>query len=457
MNPALHDPDTELPGIRSVDPAGPDTELPGIRSVNPAPHDPDAALPGIPSVTAAAPVPSGTSSSLPDRTPPPGAPHVPDPGLERWRLVLGAAAERCTGPLHGASADRDAALEWLYGRDEDLRRRGVRRGPADTREGGSGPSQLTAVDWLDGIHRLFPKETLERLERDAVERYEIHEIVTDPDVLARVEPSQTLLRAVLRTKHLMNPEVLAAARRIVETVVRQLMERLQPELRRAFTGARSRRPSRLPLARDFDFRTTIRANLAHYRPEERRILIQRPHFHSRTRRHLEQWQLVLLVDQSGSMAGSVIHSAVTAACLWNLPGLKTHLVAFDTAVVNLTGEVTDPVELLMRVQLGGGTDIARAVDYGASLVRNPRRTIVAVISDFYEGGDPFRLVRAVRRLVEQGTTVLCLAALDEAADPAYNRDLAGRLAAVGAPVGAMTPGRLAEFVADRIGGGGQAR
>ncbi|MFG1809567.1 VWA domain-containing protein [Streptomyces sp. NPDC049040] len=382
-----------------------------------------------------------------------------DPGLERWRLILGSAAERCTGALHGDAAAQDAALDWLYGRDEDLLRRGVRRGAggSSSREGGNEPSRLTAVDWLEDIHRLFPKETVERLERDAVESYEIHEIVTDPEVLARVEPSQTLLRAVLRTKHLMNPQVLALARRIVETVVRQLMERLRPEVRRAFTGSRSRRPSRLPLARDFDFRSTVRANLVHYQPRERRILIQRPHFHSRTRRHLEQWQLVLLVDQSGSMAGSVIHSAVTAACLWNLPGLKTHLVAFDTEVVDLTSEVTDPVELLMKVQLGGGTDIARAVGYGAGLVENPRRTILAVVSDFYEGGDPYRLVRTVRGLAEQGCTVLCLAALDEQADPVYDRALAGRLAQAGAHVGAMTPARLAEFVAEKLGGGGQAR
>jgi Mg-chelatase subunit ChlD len=384
-----------------------------------------------------------------------GTPGGFDPGLERWRLVLGSAAERCTGPLHGTAAARDAALEWLYGRDEDLARRGVRRGAGGSgaRAGGNDPSQLTAVDWLDDVHRLFPKETVERLERDAVERYEIHEIVTDPDVLARVEPSQTLLRAVLRTKHLMNPEVLALARRIVEAVVRQLTERLRPEVRRAFTGSRSRRPSRLPLARDFDFRSTVRANLVHYQPRERRILIQRPHFHSRTRRHLENWQLVLLVDQSGSMAGSVIHSAVTAACLWNLPGLKTHLVAFDTEVVDLTADVTDPVELLMKVQLGGGTDIARAVGYGAGLVENPRRAVVAVVSDFYEGGDPYRLVRTVRELAEQGSTVLCLAALDEEADPVYDRELAGRLAQAGAHVGAMTPGQLAGFVAQKLGGG----
>ncbi|GAA3378246.1 VWA domain-containing protein [Streptomyces sannanensis] len=374
-----------------------------------------------------------------------------DPALERWRLILGAPAERCTGPLGEAAAARDAALDWLYGRDEDLARRGVRRPAATTREGGDGSSVVTAVDWLDDIHRLFPKETVERLERDAVERYGIQEIVTDPAVLERVEPSPTLLRAVLRTKHLMNPEVLRLARRIVESVVRQLMERLNPEVRRAFHGTRSRRPSRLPLARDFDFRQTVRANLAHYQPEHRRLLIERPYFHSRTRRHLEQWQLVLLVDQSGSMAGSVIHSAVTAACLWNLPGLKTHLIAFDTSVVDLSSDVSDPVELLMRVQLGGGTDIAQAVDYGAGLIDNPRRCVFAVITDFYEGGDPYRLVRTVRSLVEQGTTVLGLAALDEEANPHYDRELAGRLAEAGAHVGAMTPGRLAEFVAERLG------
>jgi hypothetical protein len=377
---------------------------------------------------------------------------VPDSGLERWRLILGSAAERHTGPLGQGHADRDAALDWLYGRDPDLAGRGVRRsGTAARRTGGDGPSPVTAIDWLDDIHRLFPKETVERLERDAVEKYGIQEIVTDPTVLERVEPSPTLLRAVLRTKHLMNPQVLRLARRIVESVVKHLLAKLQPEIRRAFHGTRSRQSSRVPLARDFDFRRTVRANLAHYQPAQRRLLIERAHFHSRTQRHLTQWQLILLVDQSGSMAGSVIHSAVTAACLWGLPGLKTHLVAFDSNVVDLTSDVTDPVELLMRVQLGGGTDIARAVQYGAGLVENPRRTIVALITDFYEGGDSYRLVRTVRGLVEQGSTVLGLAALDEDANPDYDRELAGLLAEAGAHIGAMTPGRLAEFVAERLG------
>lgn len=377
-----------------------------------------------------------------------------DPDLERWRLILGAAAQQSL-PLDdaGAAWRQDAALDWLYGRDEDLRRRGIRApgSERDERRGGSEASVVTAVDWLDEIHRLFPRETIERLERDAVDRYGIEEILTDPDLLSRIEPSVTLLRAVLRTKHLMNPQVLALARRIVERVVRELMERLQPELRAAFHGSRVARPSRVRLARDFDFHGTVRANLAHYQPEERRLLIEQPRFHSRARRQLETWQLILLVDQSGSMTASVIHSAVTAACLWNLPGLKTHLVAFDTSVVDLTADVADPVELLMKAQLGGGTNVAKAVAYAGQLVQNPRRTIVAVISDFYEGGDSARLVEGVRSLVQQGTVVLGLAALDEEALPAYDRAMAQRLANVGAAVGAMTPGELAAFVAERLG------
>ncbi|PRY41734.1 VWA domain-containing protein [Umezawaea tangerina] len=373
-------------------------------------------------------------------------------GMERWRLILGEpAGPHCGGADGGAEGDpaamdaaaMDAALEWLYGREEDLDPRGVRRA-------GQGASVLTTVTWLDEIHRLFPKETVERLERDAVERYDITEIVTDPEVLSRVEPNASLLRAVLRTKHLMNPDVLAMARRIVAAVVAELMRKLAKEVRNALSGTRSRRPSTFKQARNFDFRRTIRASLAHYDPADRRVRIEKPMFSSRTRRHLEPRQLIMVVDQSGSMAGSVIHSAVTAACLWGLPGLKTHLVVFDTAVVDLTSDVTDPVELLMKVQLGGGTDIAKAVDYAAGLVENPRRTIVALVTDFYEGGDPVRLVRTVRRLVDQGTTVLGLAALDMDANPNYDKDLAQRLADVGAHVGAMTPGMLAEFVAERL-------
>ena len=371
-----------------------------------------------------------------------------DERLVRWRLLLGAAAGSELDARSGASAEdlaADAALGWLYERGEEDDERELAG-----REGGLGRSGLTVPAWLDEVHRLFPRETIERLEQDAVERYRIHELVTSAEVLRRVEPNETLLRAVLLTKHLMNPEVLALARELVAKVVKRLMEKLARTVRRAFHGTRNRTRSRVAIAKNFDARATIRKNLAHFDPARRRLFIREPLFVSRTRKQLDRWQIVLLVDESGSMLGSVIHAAVTAACLWGLPGTKTHLAIFDTAVVDLTDRVTDPVEVLMKVQLGGGTDIGRAVAYAHGLIENPRRAIVVLITDFFEGASPGLLIARVKALCDQGTVVLGLAALDEHANPSYDRDLARELVRVGAHVGAMTPGELVGFIAAKV-------
>ncbi len=370
-----------------------------------------------------------------------------DAALARWRLMLGAAASEGLGGggLGAEDSAVDAALSWLYDRDKGLGERDER-----DRTGGLEDSALTVPDWLDEVHRLFPKETIERLEQDAVERYDIHEVVTNPEVLKRVQPNETLLRAVLRTKHLMNPQVLAMARKLVAEVVRKLIEKLARTVRTTFSGVKQRRRSLHKLAKNFDAKATIRTNLGRYDREKRKLLIEKPVFFSRSRRQCEKWQVVLLVDESGSMLSSVIHSAVTAACLWGLPGVKTHLCIFDTNVVDLTDQITDPVEVLMKVQLGGGTDIGRAVAYAHGLLESPRRSIVVVITDFFEGADPNILVARVKALCDQGTIVLGLAALDEQANPSYDRDLGRRLVNVGAHVGAMTPGELVSFVAEKV-------
>jgi Mg-chelatase subunit ChlD len=371
-----------------------------------------------------------------------------DERLVRWRLLLGKASSAVLDGAAGATPDdlaADAALGWLYERGDDLEERDIAG-----RHGGLDRGGLTVPAWINEVHRLFPKETIERLERDAVERYELHEVVTNPEVLKRLEPSETLLRAVLHTKHLMNAEVLALARQLVHKVVQQLMEKLARTVKRSFHGSKVRRRSRLQLARNFDARGTIRANLGLWDPESKRLGIKTPLFHSRTRRHFEKWQVILLVDESGSMLGSVIHAAVTAACLFGIPAAKTHLCIFDTEVVDLTPVVTDPVETLMRVQLGGGTDIGKAAAYGASLVENPRRTIFVVISDFFEGGSPAVLISRIKALCDQGATVLGLAALDEQANPSYDKDLARKLVQCGAHIGAMTPGELVAFIAEKV-------
>ncbi|MGE5183054.1 MAG: VWA domain-containing protein [Acidobacteriota bacterium] len=366
------------------------------------------------------------------------------PVLRRWRLVLGKSSADSLDSIGGCTADdlgRDAALDWLYERDPSLGERDIRN--ADLSE-----SALSVPTWIDSVHRLFPEETIERLERDAVEEFGLHEVVTNKEVLERIEPSETLLRAVLLTKHLMNDEVLALARELVRKVVQQLVEALAKQVRSAFSGARARRRSRHRSIRNFDALGTVRANLRHYDREQKRLAIREPLFWSRSKRHGEQWQVIVVVDQSGSMVSSVIHAAVTASCLWGLPAIKTHLVAFDTNVIDLTGQVTDPVETLMKVQLGGGTDIAKAVQYAEGLIENPARTVVVLITDLYEGGDADALVRSVKRQTTSGVRFVTLAALDNRAAPVYDKELGARLVKVGASVGAMTPNQLVGFLKD---------
>lgn len=371
--------------------------------------------------------------------------------LLRWRLILGEAADSaCSGAgceLDANALAMDAAMSWLYGRDPELAQRGV----MERGQGGREASSLTTPEWINEVHRLFPQETIERMERDAIERFGIDDVITNPEVLGRVQPNETLLKAVLRTKHLMNPEVLAMARKLVEAVVRQLMEALAKDLQQAFSGVLDRRRhTRLKFARNLDFRRTIQDNLRRFDPASRRMVVERLHFFARNQRSIQPWQVILLVDQSGSMLDSVIHSAVTAACLSGLPGIRTHLVAFDTALVDLTSDARDPVELLMKVQLGGGTDIQKAIAYASELIEHPARSIVVLISDFYEGASEALLVNRVRALTAQKTLVLGLAALDSEAKPCYDRAMAARLVAAGAEVGAMTPGNLAAWLAEKI-------
>ncbi|SET20933.1 vWA domain-containing protein [Thorsellia anophelis] len=371
---------------------------------------------------------------------------ITNPGILRWRLLLGEAAKSNLGQLDEGYLKIDAALEWLYGQDPSKTEQGERS--ADL-----GDSRLTVPEWINEINELFPKEVIERLEKDAIELYGIDEVVTNLEVLERIEPSETLLKAVLHTKHLMNPDVLAAARKLVQAVVKQIMDRLAKEIRQSFSGTRDRnKPSSIKIARNFDFKRTVKTNLHRFDAKTKKLYIDSPAFMSRVKKHTEKWDLFLLVDQSGSMVSSVIHSAVMAACLWQLPGMKTHLIAFDTQIVDLTSNVNDPVELLMKVQLGGGTHINKAVAYTQSRISNPSRSLIVIISDFYEGGSESDLVRIVQTAVQAGTKVLGLAALDSTAHPNYDKALATRLVAVGAQIGAMTPGQLATWLAEKIQG-----
>ncbi len=362
----------------------------------------------------------------------------------RWRLVLGRYADQQL-PTASGDAELETTLAYLY--DREYEARGHRRA-----SGGGGsldPSALTALNWLGRARKLFPNSTLERMERDAVTKYGIDELLADPAAVSNLQASPELAKALLRTRGRLDPATAAGVRVLIAKVVADIVARLRPKFTTALTGSRARhqRTNHASL-RNFDWRRTIAANLANVDPETGRMLVEQVRFTGRQRRRNLDWQVIILVDQSGSMAGSVLHSAVSAAILAGLPGISVRLVLFDTGLADLSHLASDPVEVLLTSQLGGGTDIAQAMGYAEKLVAQPTRTIVALISDFDEGGSVSALLASVRRLAGSGVRLLGLASLADEGDPWYNRQIAARLAAAGMEIAAMTPDRFAEWLAE---------
>jgi Mg-chelatase subunit ChlD len=357
----------------------------------------------------------------------------------RWRLVLGRYAKSALPmPEDEVTRRREEALDFLYARE--YAGRGV-RGP-----GSLDPSQLTVPRWLSEMRELFPSETSEIVERHALERYGMSELVTDPDVLSRLSPNMDLVKAILAFRGSMAGPVLEVARKIVAEVIGELRQRLDEEVRRTMAGKQDRfRHSPLKVAQNFDWRRTIRQNLRRWDPERRRLAVENVRFFSRIERRIP-WEIVLAIDQSGSMTDSVIHSAVMASILAGLPSVRLKLFTFDTEIADLTDLADDPVEVLMNVQLGGGTNIGQAVAYAESLIENPHRTIVVLVTDFCEGASPTVLTANVRRLAESGVRMLGLAALDERARPAYDKGTAEELSRAGMEIAALTPKRFAEWL-----------
>ncbi len=361
--------------------------------------------------------------------------------MQRWRLVLGHFAQKGLGVSLDSKAQRmEQALDFLYGRE--YQGRGVRPSA-----GTLDPSQLTVPTWLHAVRELFPNETAEVIEKHALDRYGLTELITDKQVLEKMEPNLDLLKALLTFRGLLKGDVLHEARRIVRHVVEEIKRKLYADVRRALAGRVNRfQHSPMKSAANLDWRKTVRVNLKNYDRERKKLGIQDVRFFSRIQ-HRMPWHIILCIDQSGSMTESVIHSAVMAGILAGLPMLRVKVVAFDTSIVDLTDFIDDPVEMLMSVQLGGGTDIGQAMTYCESLIEDPRRSIVVLVSDFCEGAPPGRLMGSVERLREGGVRLLGLAALGPDAHPSYDRQMAERLAAGGMDIAALTPKQLADWLA----------
>ncbi|AZM80086.1 VWA domain-containing protein [Streptomyces sp. KPB2] len=362
--------------------------------------------------------------------------------LRRWRLVLGGDPADGTGhALSGRDAAMDGALTALYGKGNGTPRSGK------DRAAGLGASAPAVARWLGDIRSYFPSSVVQVMQRDAIDRLGLATLLLEPEMLEAVEADVHLVGTLLSLHQAMPDTTKETARTVVRKVVEDLEKRLATRTRATVTGAldRSARTGR-PRHHDIDWNRTIAANLKHYLPEHRTIVPERLVGYGRAA-HSVKKEVVLCVDQSGSMAASVVYASVFGAVLASMRSLDTRLVVFDTAVVDLTDQLDDPVDVLFGTRLGGGTDINRALAYCQSRITRPADTVVVLISDLYEGGIRDEMLKRVAAMRSAGVEFVALLALSDEGTPAYDRDHAAALAALGAPAFACTPDLFPEVMA----------
>ncbi|MBR6338428.1 MAG: VWA domain-containing protein, partial [Ruminococcus sp.] len=289
------------------------------------------------------------------------------------------------------------------------------------------------------------------LEKQALDEFHMAELITDKKVLESLKPDMGLLKAVMQLRHLMKGEVLEAAKRIAAQVAAEISQKLEQNVKRSVLG-RLDRNERSPIhtPRNLDIKKTVRQNLKNYDTEREQLMLKDIYFCSRIKKYNKK-RIIIAIDESGSMLGSVIYSAVMAQIISKLPFAQVNLVIFDTNIVDLSGQVDEPAEVLMSVQLGGGTDIARALAYCESLVTTPKDTCVLCVTDLYEGGSAASLMNTAKNIIQSGAKLSFLTALDEDAAPAYDKILGQRLADLGAFVGALTPDELGDYIGRLFG------
>ncbi len=371
--------------------------------------------------------------------------------LRRWRLLLGAPASPGLGAGLGQSDQAvDAALGALYDTGPGSGRggaRGRRRG-ADL-----GASAPTVARWLGDIRTYFPSTVVQVLQRDAIDRLNLRQLLLEPELLESIEPDVHLVGTLLSLNRVMPETTKATARHVVAAVVAEVERRIANRTRAAVSGALNRAArSRRPKLRDIDWNRTIAANLSHYLPEHHTVVPERLVGYGR-RQQVVARDVVLAIDQSGSMASSVVYAAVFGAVLASIRALKTSLVVFDTAVVNLTEKLSDPVDVLFGTQLGGGTDINKAIAYSQTLISRPRDSIFVLISDLMEGGVRQQMLSRIAALDAAGVQVVVLLALSDEGAPVFDSDNAAALAALGVPAFACTPDAFPDLLAVAIDGG----
>jgi Mg-chelatase subunit ChlD len=375
----------------------------------------------------------------------------PQERMRRWRLILGGADDGTGTSLGGDDARIDAALGALYDSDAE-----AASGSQAGRAGGPRGSGLAAsaprvARWLGDIRTFFPVSVVQVMQKDAIERVGLTRLLVEPEMLAAVEPDVHLVATLLSLSRVIPAHARESARAVVRTVTTDLERRLAQRTRSAVAGAlnRASRTSRPRRHADIDWDRTIRANLRNYQPQQRTIVPERLIGYARKQQAVAR-DVIICLDQSGSMASSVVYAGVFGAVLASIRSLRTSVVAFDTSVVDLTDQLSDPVDVLFGTQIGGGTDINRAVAYCQQLITRPASTIFVLVSDLYEGGNRDEMLHRIEDMTAAGTQVIALLALSDDGAPEYDHDNAAALAGLGVPAFACTPDLFPDLMAAAI-------
>jgi Mg-chelatase subunit ChlD len=323
--------------------------------------------------------------------------------------------------------------------------------PGEKRKGGLGGSSPNVARWLGDIRTYFPTSIVQIMQKDALERLNLRQMLLQPEMLESVEPDIHLVSTIISLNRVIPEKTKETARLVVRKVVEELEKKLEGPIRQSILGSLNRAiRNRRPRHSEIDWNRTIRANLKHYQPSYNTIIPEIRIGYGRKKTSSSLREIILCVDQSGSMAASVVYSSICAAVMASISAIKTSLVVFDTSVVDLTPDLHDPVEVLFGTQLGGGTDIEHALAYCQSLVRTPNDTILVLISDLYEGGNHEKLLRRAASLVNSGVQVITLLALSDQGAPASDHHVAAQFAALGIPCFACTPDQFPELMAATI-------
>lgn len=355
--------------------------------------------------------------------------------LRRWRMILGGGAADGTGvALEGDDIVMDGALSALYDSE---------------RSGGLGASSPNVARWLGDIRAYFPTGVVQVMQTDAIERLGLQKMLLEPELLAAVEPDVNLVATLLSLSRVIPNKTKETARQVVRKVAQDLERRLSGPMRQAISGALNKAVrNRRPKLKEIDWNRTIRANLKNYQPELRTVIAEQRIGYGRKGQALRD--IILCIDQSGSMASSVVYAGILGAVMASIKTVRTSLVVFDTSVVDLTDKLDDPVDVLFGTQLGGGTDINLALSYCQSLVRTPTETILVLISDLIEGGNPEELLRRVGSITGSGVNMVTLLALDDRGAPVSDHKNAASFTALGSPCFACTPDLFPDLMAAAI-------